>query len=233
MNEPVKSVLKDSSFNLRSDSSLGEGNLANGSIASYPATVIAQALNLQGGSFALDAACATSLYSMKLACSYLLSGKTDLMLAGAVSAADPWFVAMGFSTFNAFPENIASKPLDQNSSGLNTGEGAGVFVLKRYEDAVCDGDNIHAVIDGVGLSNDGKGKFVLSPSKKGQTKSYERAYQSAGIKPEKIDYVECHATGTPLGDDVEVQSMADYFSDKDIHFTMGLWGQQNPTSVIY
>jgi PfaB family protein len=221
MTEPVQSVLKDSSFHMHSDSALGEGDLANGSIASYPATVISQALNCQGGSFALDAACATSLYSMKLACSYLLSGKTDLMLAGAVSAADPWFVAMGFSTFNAFPENIASQPLDQNSTGLNTGEGAGVFVLKRYEDAVADGDNIHAVIDGVGLSNDGKGKFVLSPSEKGQVKSFERAYQSAGVKPDEIDYVECHATGTPLGDAVEVQSMADFFGDKDIHFTMG------------
>jgi len=221
MSEPVQSVLKDSSFQMHSDSELGEGDLANGSISSYPATVVAEALNLEGGSFALDAACATSLYSMKLACSYLLSGKTDLMLAGAVSAADPWFVAMGFSTFNAFPENIASQPLDKNSTGLNTGEGAGVFVLKRYEDAVHDGDTIHAVIDGVGLSNDGKGKFVLSPSKKGQIKSFERAYQNAGVSPEEIDYVECHATGTPLGDDVEVQSMADYFGDKDIHFTMG------------
>ncbi len=221
MSEPVQSVLKDPSFQMHADNKLGKGDLANGSIASYPATVIAQALNCQGGSFALDAACATSLYSIKLACSYLLSGKTDLMLAGAVSAADPWFVAMGFSTFNAFPENIASQPLDQNSTGLNTGEGAGVFVLKRYEDAERDGDNIHAVIDGVGLSNDGKGKFVLSPSKKGQIKSFERAYQNAGVKPEQIDYVECHATGTPLGDDVEVQSMADFFGDKDIHFSMG------------
>ncbi|MCK5666675.1 MAG: hypothetical protein KAI17_24465, partial [Thiotrichaceae bacterium] len=165
--------------------------------------------------------CASSLYSMKLACSYLLSHKTDIMLAGAVSAADPWFVSMGFSTFKAFPEDERSHPLDKNSGGLNTGEGAGMFVLKRYEDAVRDGDTIHALISGIGLSNDGKGKFVLSPSEKGQTISYERAYNNSEIKPEDVDYIECHATGTPLGDKIEIHSMEHYFADKDVHFNMG------------
>ena len=220
MSQPVQTLLQDSSFQMR-PTHAGTGELANGNISSYPATVTAQALGLQGGSFALDAACATSLYSIKLACSYLSSGKTDLMLTGAVSAADPWFVSMGFSTFKAFPENIASQPLDQHSTGLNTGEGAGVFVLKRYADALRDGDHIHGLINAVGLSNDGKGKFVLSPSRKGQTKCYERAYHQAGIRPDQIDYIECHATGTPLGDETEVQSMADYFGDKNTHFSMG------------
>jgi PfaB family protein len=221
MSAPLQKLLQQPSFQMRSEHAVDENDLANGSIASYPATVVAQALNLHGGSFALDAACATSLYSIKLACAYLLSAKTDLMLAGAVSAADPWFVAMGFSTFNAFPENVASRPLDKSSTGLNTGEGAAVLVLKRYEEAVRDGDNIHAIIDGVGLSNDGKGKFVLSPNQKGQVKSFARAYQNADVKPEQIDYIECHATGTPLGDAVEIQSMQAFFGAKDIHFSMG------------
>ncbi|MFK5895244.1 MAG: beta-ketoacyl synthase N-terminal-like domain-containing protein, partial [Pseudomonadota bacterium] len=222
MSTPLKSLLGDQSLQMGGET---EGDLSNGIVAGHPASIINQALNLGDISMVLDAACASSLYSMKLACSYLLSHKSDMMLAGAVSAADPWFVSMGFSTFKAFPEqtdkNIISRPLDQNSTGLNTGEGAGMFVLKRYQDAIDDGDTIHGVISGIGLSNDGKGKFVLSPNKAGQEICYERAYNDSNIKPEDVDYIECHATGTPLGDETEIQSMSGFFADKDVHFGMG------------
>ena len=107
----------------------------------------------------MDAACASSLYSVKIACDYLLSGKQDLMLAGAVSAADPFFINMGFSIFQAFPENNSkSSPFDMDSKGLFAAEGAGMFVLKRYSDALRDKDKIYSVICGVGLSNDGSGQ---------------------------------------------------------------------------
>lgn len=215
---PLKKLLNDQSLEMGGESA---ADLTNGSVGGHPASTINQALALGEVSMALDAACASSLYSMKLACSYLLSHKADMMLAGAVSAADPWFVSMGFSTFKAFPENVISRPLDKNSSGLNTGEGAGMFVLKRYEDAVRDGDAIQGVISGIGLSNDGKGKFVLSPNQAGQERCYERAYNDTEIKPEDVDYVECHATGTPLGDETEIQSMQGFFGDKNIHFSMG------------
>jgi len=215
---PLKQLFSDESFSM-GDEPVGDFN--NGMVAGHPASIINDALQLGNTSLVLDAACASSLYSMKLACSYLEAGKADIMLAGAVSAADPWFVSLGFSTFKAFPDNVISRPLDKSSGGLNTGEGAGMFVLKRYEDALRDGDNIHALISGIGLSNDGKGKFVLSPHEKGQEKCYQRAYDSCDINPEDIDYIECHATGTPLGDATEIQSMENYFSDKNIHFTMG------------
>jgi len=215
---PLKELLNDQSFAMGGEPT---ADLTNGSVGGHPASTINQALALGDVSMALDAACASSLYSMKLACSYLLSHKADMMLAGAVSAADPWFVAMGFSTFKAFPEKVISRPLDKDSSGLNTGEGAGMFVLKRYEDAIRDGDSIQGVISGIGLSNDGKGKFVLSPNQAGQERCYERAYNDTEIKPEDVDYVECHATGTPLGDETEIQSMQGFFVDKNVHFTMG------------
>lgn len=215
---PLKALLNDQSLAMGDESAV---DLTNGSVGGHPASTINQALALGDVSMALDAACASSLYSMKLACSYLLSHKADMMLAGAVSAADPWFVAMGFSTFKAFPEKVISRPLDKNSSGLNTGEGAGMFVLKRYEDAIRDGDVIQGVISGIGLSNDGKGKFVLSPNQVGQERCYERAYNDTEINPEDVDYIECHATGTPLGDETEIQSMRAFFADKNVHFTMG------------
>ncbi len=217
--QPVLKQLFKADFNM--PMSPISDNLTNGGISGMPASVVAQALGLNGIHLGLDAACASSLYSIKLACAYLLAGKADLMLAGAVSAGDPWFVSIGFSIFNAFPPNIASLPLDQNSKGLNTGEGAGFVVLKRYDEAVRDKDHILAVIDAIGLSNDGRGKFVLSPNEKGQMTCFERAYQAAGVDPKEIDYIECHATGTPLGDETEIQSMSGYFDVKGADFTIG------------
>lgn len=187
----------------------------NALVAGYPAALLAQAAGLGGSHFALDAACASSCYSVKLACDYLHTGKADMMLAGAVSGSDPMFVNMGFSIFQAYPANNIHAPFDKNSQGLFAGEGAGMMVLKRHSDAVRDGDKIHAIIKGGGLSNDGKGEFVLSPNTKGQVLVYERAYQNADVNPKDVDYIECHATGTPKGDKVELGSMDTFFSRYD------------------
>ncbi len=180
-------------------------------ISGMPATLIAEALGLKGPGFALDAACASSLYSVALSCQYLNCRKADLMLAGAVSAADPFFINMGFSIFQAFPENDISRPLDQHSAGLFAAEGAGMFVLKRLSDAIRENDRIEAVIHGFGWSNDGRGQFVLSPNPKGQQLAFERAYSDSDVNPGAIDYIECHATGTPLGDKVELNSIESFF----------------------
>lgn len=185
----------------------------NALIAGYPSALLAQAAGLGGSHFSLDAACASSCYSVKLACDYLHTGKADMMLAGAVSAADSLFVNMGFSIFQAFPENNIHAPLDKDSQGLFAAQGAGMMVLKRHSDALRDGDRIHAIIKGGALSNDGKGEFVLSPNSKGQVLAYQRAYQDAQINPSDVDYIECHATGTPKGDKVELTSMESFFSD--------------------
>jgi acyl transferase domain-containing protein len=151
---------------------------------------------------------------------HLLSGKADLMLAGAVSHADPFFINMGFSIFHAYPEEGAtSSPLNRGSDGLYAGEGAGMFVLKRHSDALRDGDKIYAAISGIGLSNDGKGKFLLQPNPKGQILAFERAYAQANVNPADIDYVECHATGTPvvsppIGTDDEITVPANWMFDR-------------------
>lgn len=175
--------------------------------AGYPSTLIPQALGLSGTSFSLDAACASPLYAVQLACEYLISRKADLMLAGAVSCSDPFVTHIGFSLYRAYPSDGVGRPLDENSGGMITGEGAGMLALKRYSDAVRDGDKIYATILGVGLSNDGKGKHFLTPSSKGQMLAFERAYADAAIDPQSIKYVECHATGTDLGDKTELSSM--------------------------
>jgi len=197
-----------------SSTAIAETNIHadNGLVAGYPAALLAKAAGLGGTHFAIDAACASSCYSVKLACDYLHTGKADMMLAGAVSGSDPMFVNMGFSIFQAYPANNIHAPFDKKSEGLFAGEGAGMMVLKRHSDAVRDGDKIHAIIKGGALSNDGKGEFVLSPNTKGQVLVYERAYDDANVDPRDVDYIECHATGTPKGDNVELTSMDTFFS---------------------
>ncbi|WP_028864001.1 beta-ketoacyl synthase N-terminal-like domain-containing protein [Psychromonas aquimarina] len=205
--------LTSDSFQLANFTKAKQVHPDNALIAGYPSALLSRAAGLGGSSLSLDAACASSCYSVKLACDYLHTGKADMMLAGAVSGADPMFVNMGFSIFQAFPANNTHAPFDKDSQGLFAAEGAGMMVLKRHSDALRDGDKIHAVIKGGSLSNDGKGEFVLSPNSKGQVLAYQRAYQDAQVNPADVDYIECHATGTPKGDKVELTSMETFFSE--------------------
>ncbi|NJR67768.1 MAG: beta-ketoacyl synthase [Synechococcales cyanobacterium CRU_2_2] len=186
-------------------------DLLNARMSSLPSQIVAEALSLSNLHFALDAACSSSLYAVELARHYLLSGEADLMLAGAASYSDSLFVRMLFSGLQAYPDNGVSCPFDERSRGLTPADGVGMLVLKRYSDAVRDGDTIHAIVSGVGLSNDGRGKHLLSPNQKGQVIAFERAYEAAGLSPKDVDYVECHATGTLLGDSTELSSIDEFF----------------------
>ncbi len=198
-------------------------DLPDNDILTYtPSEMVNEALGLSGNHYALDAACATSLYAIKLACDELITGKADMMLAGAVCASDQLFIHVGFSIFHAYaPTDQKFVPLDSNSAGLVSSEGAGMVVLKRLEDAERDGDKILGVIGAIGLSNDGRGKFLLSPNPKGQKLAFQRAYEAGNISPKDTTYLECHATGTPLGDVTELNSIADFF---EIHGAKPLLG---------
>jgi PfaB family protein len=191
-------------------------------LAFTPSGMVDEALGLNGSHYALDAACATSLYAIKLACDELVTGKADMMLAGAVCASDQLFIHVGFSIYHAYaPADKKFVPLDKDSAGLVSSEGAGMVVLKRLEDAERDGDNILAVIGAIGLSNDGRGKFLLSPNPKGQKLAFERAYETNDISPKDTSYLECHATGTPLGDVTELNSIADFFKKHETKPLLG------------
>ncbi|GAB3510774.1 hypothetical protein GCM10027341_49580 [Spirosoma knui] len=191
------------------------GSFQESVLVSTPSALVAQAVGLRGPHYSLDAACASSLYAIKLACDELRAGKADMMLAGAVSCADPLLIHIGFSYFHAYAQSTeVSAPLDERSSGLTSAEGAGVILLKRLSDAQRDGDTIHAVIEGVGLSNDGKGEFLLTPNPKGQQLAFARTYTKLDPDQQAIDYLECHATGTRLGDKTELNSIGDFFDQK-------------------
>ncbi|HYX13777.1 MAG TPA: PfaB family protein [Nostoc sp.] len=206
----VRELLQDEDFNL-SVPSATKASLYNAMISGLPASIVAQAFSLSQINLCLDAACSSSFYAIKLASHYLWSHKADVMLAGAISCADSLFVRMLFSGVQGYAENGISRPLDKSSRGLIPADGVGMVMLKRYPDAVRDGDNILATICGNGLSNDGKGKHLLSPNPKGQVLAFERAYNEANFSPKSIDYLECHATGTLLGDTTEFSSIETFF----------------------
>lgn len=177
-------------------------------MSGLPAISVARALGLHAGALALDAACASGLYAIKVACDRLHAGEADLMLAGAVNAADQLFLHMGFSALRAMSHTGQSRPFHRDADGLVPAEGAAFVALKRLDDAEADGDNILGVIRGVGLSNDGRTGGFLSPSAAGQVRSMEVALSESGLRPHDIQYVECHATGTPVGDAIELESLS-------------------------
>jgi acyl transferase domain-containing protein/3-hydroxymyristoyl/3-hydroxydecanoyl-(acyl carrier protein) dehydratase len=184
----------------------------NRHVAGLPAGLLARGLSLGGGSYTLDAACASSLYALKLAADELLAGRADAMLAGGCSRPDCQYTQMGFAQLRALSLSGRCSPFDTSADGLMVGEGAGIFVLKRLSDALKQGDTVHAVIAGAGLSNDMHGN-LLAPAKEGQLRAMKRAYALAGWQPQDVELIECHATGTPVGDAVEFESLRELWGE--------------------
>ena len=134
------------------------------------------------------------------------------MLAGAVCRSDDLFIHVGFTALNALSRSGRSRPFHRDADGLLPAEGAGFVVLRRLDDARRDGDRVLGVIRGVGLANDGRGRGFLAPSREGQLRAMRRAYEVAGLDPASISLLECHATGTAVGDATEVESSAEVFA---------------------
>ncbi len=170
------------------------------------AGITAQAFGLGGGSFTVDGACAASLYALNFAVMELQAGRADAMLTGGVCRPDSAFTQMGFCQLGALSPTGTCAPFDAKNDGLVVGEGAGMFVLKRLDEAIRDNNTIYAVIRGIGLSNDRQGN-LLAPDAEGQLRAMREAYAQAGWQPQDVDLIECHATGTPVGDAVEFSSL--------------------------
>ncbi len=178
-----------------------------GRMTGFPAALLANGLGLGNGTHTLDAACASSLVAFKLACDTLSQHRADAMLVGGVSRPDCLYTQVGFSQLHALSPSGRCAPFDKRADGLVVGEGVGMFVLKRVEDAVKDDDDILAVIKGIGLSND-MGGSLLAPMSEGQLRAMRTAYDATGWAPDQVDLIECHGAGTPLGDHTELSSLA-------------------------
>jgi 3-oxoacyl-(acyl-carrier-protein) synthase/3-hydroxymyristoyl/3-hydroxydecanoyl-(acyl carrier protein) dehydratase/1-acyl-sn-glycerol-3-phosphate acyltransferase len=184
-------------------------------MSGLPALLGARCTGLGGGAFALDAACASSLYAIKLACDRLHDGSAELMVAGAVNSTDDLFIHIGFSALGAMSRTGRSRPFHRDADGLVPGEGAAFVVLKRLSDALAAGNRILGILRGAGLSNDGRGRGLLAPAEEGQVRAMRLAYESSGLSPRDVSLLECHATGTAVGDATEVRSTATVFAGCD------------------
>ncbi|MCY1022907.1 SDR family NAD(P)-dependent oxidoreductase [Pyxidicoccus sp. MSG2] len=179
------------------------------------ATLTAYKLNLRGPAFTVQSTCSTAMSSVHLACQALLSYQTDMALAGGVSVRVPQTMGYLFQEGGVASPDGHCRPFDAKAKGTVFGSGAGVVVLKRLEDALAAGDTIHAVIRGSAANNDGASKVgYTAPSSEGQRRAISMALAVAGVHPDTVGYVECHGTGTVLGDPIEVEALTQAFGAK-------------------
>jgi polyketide-type polyunsaturated fatty acid synthase PfaA len=183
---------------------------------------IANRLDLGGTNCVVDAACASSLAAVKMAVSELVTGHCDMMLTGGVDTDNSIFMYMSFSKTPAFSHKGDIRPFDAASDGMLIGEGIGMVLLKRLQDAERDQDRIYAVIRGFGASSDGKFKSIYAPRPAGQAAALRRAYQDAGYPPSSIGLLEAHGTGTLAGDPAELEALNEVFANsKKRHIALG------------
>lgn len=183
-----------------------------GILANVIAGRITNRLDLGGRNYTVDAACASSLAALELACQELVLGKSDMVLAGGADLHNGINDYLMFSSTHALSRKGRCATFDSEADGIALGEGVAILVLKRYEDAVKDGDRIYSVIKGVGGSSDGKALGLTAPRKIGQVRALERAYTQAGISPASVGLVEAHGTGTVVGDKTELSALTNLFS---------------------
>ena len=178
-----------------------------GELANVVSGRVANLLDLQGPNHAMDAACASSMAAVLDACRLLQTRQVDTMLAGA---SDRTMDPATFAKFSAIGALSAthSTPFDAKANGFVMGEGAGVLLLKRLGDAIRDGDEIKAVIRGIGGSSDGRGKGITAPSQRGQVQAMARAYNQAGYEASTVQLVEAHGTSTKVGDATELSTLS-------------------------
>lgn len=165
-------------------------------------------LNFTGPSVNIQTGCSTSLVAVHMACQSLLTGEVDMALAGGVAIRLPQHVGYHPQEGGVHSQDGHCRPFDYRSSGIVSGNGLAVVVLKRASDAVRDGDRIHALIRGSAVGNDGNNKAgFTAPSELGQVRTMRAALAFAGVEPESIGYIEAHGTATDLGDRIEVSAL--------------------------
>jgi acyl transferase domain-containing protein len=193
--------------------SAGVFQIALGNDPTFLATRISYLLDLHGPSLSVGTACSTSLMAVHLACQSLLAHECDMALAGGVSIHLPLAAGYRYSEGGILSPDGHCRPFDADAQGTVSSDGAGLVLLKRLDEAIADGDRIHAVIRGSAANNDGRGKVgYTAPGVRAQADVIAEALAMADVAPDGIAFVEAHAAGTRLGDPVEVAALADVFA---------------------
>ncbi len=173
---------------------------------------IAYLLDLHGPSLSIDTACSSSLVAIATACDSLVSGGCDLALAGGVNVMSGPSMQIMTAQVGMLSPDGRCFAFDARANGIVNGEGVGVVMLKRLADAERDGDEIHAVIEGWGVNQDGRTNGITAPNAESQTRLQQEVYDRFGIDPAGIQLIEAHGTGTPLGDPIEVAGLKAAFA---------------------
>ena len=191
---------------------VGSYSVLLGNDKDHLATHVSYKLNLKGPSVAVQSACSTSLVAVCMACQSLLDHQCDIALAGGVSIKVPQKAGYMYQEGMINSPDGHCRSFDAKAKGTVGGNGLGIVVLKRLQDAVADGDFIRAVIKGFAINNDGSLKVgYTAPSVEGQAEVIAMAQTMAEVNPETISYVEAHGTATPLGDPIEIAALTQAF----------------------
>ncbi len=182
-----------------------------GILANVIAGRVANRLDLGGSNYTVDAACASSLAAVDVACKELTSGSSDMVVCGGADMHNSIVDYLAFSSVHALSPTGQCRTFDASADGIALGEGVATIVLKRLADAERDGDRIYAVIKGVGGASDGKSLGLTAPRAQGQQRTLERAYRRAGVSPRDVGLVEAHGTGTVVGDRTELETLNRFF----------------------
>jgi len=172
---------------------------------------VSQAFDFSGPAFVVDTACSSALTALHEAVCHLRAGLVDAALVGGVYVLLDPSMMVGFSRVGAISFTDECRPFQEGANGFILGEGAGVVVLKRLEDAQAAGDRVLAVVKGVGMNNDGRGGGPLTPRAEGQSEALRLAWADAGVAPAKVGLVEAHATATAVGDGIELEALNAFF----------------------
>ncbi|MBW4454431.1 MAG: SDR family NAD(P)-dependent oxidoreductase [Nostoc indistinguendum CM1-VF10] len=178
----------------------------------FLSTRVSYKLNLTGPSLTVQTACSTSLVAINLACQSLINYQCDMALGGGVSIRVPHKTGYLYQPGGTLSPDGHCRAFDAQAQGTTVGNGVGVVLLKRLDDAIADGDHIYAVIKGWAINNDGSVKVgYTAPSIDGQAEAIAEAIMLAGVEPETISYIEAHGTGTTLGDPIEIAALTKVF----------------------
>jgi acyl transferase domain-containing protein/phosphopantetheinyl transferase len=198
---------------------------AIGLVPNLAASRIANRLDLCGPAYTVDAACASSLIAVDHAVRELSSGRCDLVLAGGVHHSHDITLWSVFSQLRALSPSECIRPFSRHADGVLIGEGTGVVVLKRLDDALRDGDRVYAVVRGTGVAGDGRATTLMAPQSGGQVLAIRQAWQAAGLDPQApgaVGLIEAHGTATPAGDDAELSTLQEVFGEDPAAGIIGL-----------
>ncbi|MEW5809831.1 MAG: type I polyketide synthase [Actinomycetota bacterium] len=194
---------------------------ATGNAHSVTVGRIAYLLGLKGPAVAVDTACSSSLVSIHLACQSLRMRESDLALAGGVNLNLRPETQLALAKWGMLSPHGHCYAFDSRADGFVRGEGAGVVVLKRLTDAVRDGDRVLGVVRGSAVNQDGRSNGLTAPNAPSQRDVLTRALKSADVAAGTVDYIECHGTGTALGDPIEFDALAAIYGKGDVPCALG------------